>query len=185
MDDVLQPTGSVAPTIRDACRSDVAGIAAVLRANLSDPSLFQRSAADLERSIRDFRVAVLGDQVVGCVCLHYDRADLAELGTVAVHPSQQGRGVGSRLVAESLACADGKGCRRVWLATTKPGYFGRFGFCVVSPWGLPWLVLLSKLPRVFRQRPARWSAVLGGRLVYMQRMGDRVEPAAAPDRGEK
>jgi N-acetylglutamate synthase-like GNAT family acetyltransferase len=162
--------------------SDVAGIAAVLRANWSDPSLVQRPAADLKRSIRDFLVAVLGDEVVGCACLQRDRADSAELGTVAVHPSQQGRGVGSRLVAGALARADMAGCRRVWLATTKPGYFGRFGFNGVLPWDLPWLVILSRLPRVFRQPPARWPAVLRGRLVYIQRMGERAEPGAAPDR---
>jgi amino-acid N-acetyltransferase len=183
MDDVLQTAGPVSAAIRKACRSDVAGIAAVVRANLSDPSLFQRSEADLGRSINDFLVAVLGDEVVGCASLHSDRADLAELGTVAVHPSQQGRGVGSRLVAESLAHTDVAGCRRVWLATTKPGYFGRFGFNSVSPWGLPWLVLLSKLPRVFRQPLARWRVVLRGRLAYMQRLGAHSDRVAAPDPG--
>jgi amino-acid N-acetyltransferase len=154
----------------------VAGIAALLQANVADPSLFRRSVANLKRSINGFRVAVLDGKIVGCACLQFDLPDLAELATVAVDPSLQGQGIGHRLIAESLAFADEAGCRRLWLATLKPDYFVRFGFKPMSQWRLPLLVLLARLPKVFHQPLARWPTALLGRIVCMQ----RARPFTAP-----
>ena len=89
---LLTTCSGVLPAIRKACRSDVAEITAIVRANLSDLTSEIAPRPTFARSIRDSWLAVLGDQVVGLASLHDDRADLAELGTVAVHPSQQGRG---------------------------------------------------------------------------------------------
>jgi hypothetical protein len=61
---------------------------------------------------------------------------------------------------------------RVWLGTTKPQFFARFGFAPFSRWDLPLVVLLGKLPGVFRQPVARWPGALFGQFAYLRR--DRV-----------
>lgn len=155
--------------LRTASDVDVPAIIGTLRANLADRSLFQRTAADVRRRIDEFMVAVSSDEVVGCSCLHLCRCDLAELSTVVIRPELQGRGIGGMLVAASLAHANRIGCARVWLGTLKPRYFARYGFEVISRWDLPLPVLLQKVPGIFHQPPARWSAALLGKLVYMQR----------------
>lgn len=156
--------------IRAAVETDVPAIVSVLRANRSDRSLFQRSMGDIRRHVGEFLVGVtVTGEVVGCACLHLTRNGLGDISTVAVHPRYQGRGIGRRLVEESLIQAERRSFARLWLGTAKPGYFREFGFEPMSRWNLPILVLVEKLPPVFRQRITRWPAVLLGKLTYMQR----------------
>jgi putative acetyltransferase len=57
------------------------------------------------------------------------------LAPVAVLPSCQRQGVGSRLVRDGLEACRGLGCGFV-VVLGEPGYYGRFGFGRASRWGL-------------------------------------------------
>lgn len=159
-------------TTRAATEGDVGDIVAALRANRADPSLFQRSPANVRRWISDFLVARDGaGRVLGCAALHRHGADLAEVLSVAVLPAAQGQGIGGLLAEAVLARAGRAGFGRVWLATLKPGYFARFGFRPISRWALPSTVLLVKAIQVFRQAPRHWVPALVGRQTFMLRAG--------------
>src|SRR2546426_538557 len=84
-------------------------------------------------------VAVERDKVVGHVAFSpvsvAGATDGVGLGPVAVLPSHQGHGIGSRLIREGLAACQQSGFGFV-VVLGEPGYYGRFGFAPASRWGL-------------------------------------------------
>ena len=89
------------------------------------------------------------------------------LGPVAVHPTQQGEGLGALLIRESLAAAARTGWRRVMLVGDAP-FYRRFGF--------------AKLDGVEMPPPTNPDRVLGLELVPGAWAGvtGHVERAAPP-----
>lgn len=90
-------------------------------------------------------VATENEAVIGHVCFtQFDGADTqgrgALLGPLAVHPTKQGSGLGSRLVEEGFARLENNGIQQV-LVLGDPAYYGRFGFRteqqVLPPYELP------------------------------------------------
>jgi N-acetylglutamate synthase-like GNAT family acetyltransferase len=159
--------------IRPAGEGDVAGIVAVLAANLDEPSLFQRSERDVARHVSDFIVAEgERDHILACAALHRHTPTLGEVLSVAVLPEVQGLGIGSRLLEECARRAREAGIRELWLATTKPAYFTRFGyqagsrarFLLASS-----AILVMKLEQLYEQPLGRWLPALLGRHTFMVR----------------
>lgn len=163
-------------TIEPANNPDLSAIASVLLANRGDPSLFLRRENDIERNLADFFVARDEQgQVVGCAALHAYRPAVAEILSVAVRPEHQGKGVGKHLVQACIRHSSRRRIATLWLATSKPGYFARFGFSSISRWKLPARVLLTKFGQVFEQPRQRWLPALFGRFVFMAMEESRIE----------
>jgi N-acetylglutamate synthase-like GNAT family acetyltransferase len=159
--------------IRPAFDHDAGGIAAALAANHRDVSLFQRSPDDVRQNLGDFIVAE-GEHaaVLGCAALHRHTGTLGEILSVAVLPDLHGIGIGGRLVEECTRRAREIGLKRLWLATTKPEYFERFGYRVeprsaillASPG-----IVATKLRQLYEQPMVRWLPTLFGRHTFMAR----------------
>jgi amino-acid N-acetyltransferase len=155
--------------IRPAREGDVAGIVAVLATNADEPSLFQRSENDVARHVGDFIVAEgERDRIVACAALHRHTATLGEVLSVAVVPELQGLGIGTRLLDECTRRAREAALCELWLATTKPDYFTRFGYQVGSRARFL-LVLVTKLGQLYEQPLGRWLPALLGRHTFMLR----------------
>ena len=155
--------------VRPARDGDVPLIVELLRANASEPSLFQQPPAQVCRTLADFLIAVDDDgAAIGCAALHRHSPDSAEILAVAVAPSLQARGTGAALMRACLARAAEGGVQLLWLATAKPAYFARFGFHAFSRWRLGPRVLLYKLLLVLQQPIARWLPALFGRHTFMR-----------------
>jgi amino-acid N-acetyltransferase len=160
--------------VRAACTADVVGIVATLTANASDPALFLRGAADIGRHIEDFFVAEDADlRLVGCGAVHRYTPQCAEILSVAVPPSAQGRGVGTLLMGEAMRRGLSRPTRQLWLATAKPRYFAQFGFVRISRYALPLAVLFAKLRQVVQQPPNRCLPALFGRFTFMEYRPER------------
>jgi amino-acid N-acetyltransferase len=155
-------------TIRDAADTDVDRIHATLSANAGDTSLFQQSARRVRRDLGDFVVAVDGERILGCAALHWHRGSNAEILAVAVAPDAHGRGVGGELMRACIDRALSRGATFLWLATQKPGYFGKFGFVTMSKWRLPWIAIGRKLRLILEQPARRWLPALFGRHTFMR-----------------
>lgn len=105
-----------------------------------------RRDGDVEISL----VAVEGEAVVGQVLLSKMTAPVRALGLapVSVLPSHQGKGVGVRLIQESLTLAKNKGWEAVFLLG-DPAYYSRFGFrtdiaeAFTSPYAGPYFMALE------------------------------------------
>lgn len=90
--------------------------------------MLHRPIGEIYEAIRDFKVARLDGQVVGCGSLHIMGPDLAEVRSLAVAESMQGRGVGAAIVAACIEDARLFGLERVFALTYRPAFFEKQGF---------------------------------------------------------
>lgn len=124
-------------TVRKARMSDVEPIAALVNEYSRRQIMLPRSRADLYESLRDFLVAEHNGAIIGCGALAIQWDDLAEIKSLVVADSCQGRGIGRRLVKACLAEARRLGIGRVFALTMTPAFFEGFGFGRVPRESLP------------------------------------------------
>jgi len=96
-----------------------------------------RPLGEIYETLRDFIVARRGYLVLGCVALHVNWADLAELKAVAVREDSQHQGIGGRLCRAALRDARRLGVAVVYALSYRPTFFERFGFRRVDSARLP------------------------------------------------
>ena len=118
--------------VRRARTSDVPGIRALVDTFTGDRRLLAKAMVNLYEDVQEFFVAVDGAEVVGCGALHVLWEDLAEVRTLAVLPSAQGRGVGSALLHRLVDNARDLGVHRLFCLTFETEFFGRHGFVPVE-----------------------------------------------------
>ncbi len=99
--------------------------------------MLHRSVGEIYEAIRDFKVARLEGEVVGCGSLHIMGQDLAEVRSLAVAENKQLKGVGAQIVAACLDEARELGLDRVFALTYKPGFFERQGFRLANVMEFP------------------------------------------------
>ncbi len=124
-------------TVRNARMTDVEPIYALVTEYSHRQVMLPRSRADLYESLRDFLVAEQKGKAVGCAALAIQWDNLAEIKSLAVVDSCQGRGIGRRLVRACLAEARRLGIDRVFALTMTPAFFERLGFERVPRESLP------------------------------------------------
>ncbi len=99
--------------------------------------MLPRALSEMYENVRDFFVVRDGDAVIGCVALHVNWADLAEVKSLAVDGSRQGEGVGSMLVNACVKEARQLGLETVFCLTYKPEFFEKNAFRQVDKGQLP------------------------------------------------
>ena len=117
--------------VRRARISDVRAIKALVD-HYAGQVLLAKQLVTLYEDVQEFWVARRGDEVVGCGALHVLWEDLAEIRTLAVHPSARGTGVGHALVDRLVDQARELGLQRVFVLTFEERFFGRHGFVVID-----------------------------------------------------
>lgn len=156
-------------TVQNARDHDMDDIMVVLVSNASEPALYKRSAQDICRSLPDFLVAKnSSDQILGCAAVHQNTEEWVELLSVAVKPESQRHGIGQMLVKHAILKAATLKSKYLWLTTTRPRYFVRFGFQTTTMSKLPLLLWPSMIHRVFHQPVKRWSLVSSGSFTFMR-----------------
>lgn len=100
--------------------------------------MLPRALSEIYENLRDFFV-IRDDQgeVIGCVALHINWSDLAEIKSLAVSEEMQDQGLGSMLVGACLKEARELGIPTVFCLTYKPAFFEKHGFCRVDKMELP------------------------------------------------
>ncbi len=117
--------------VRRARISDVRAIKALVD-HYAGQVLLAKQLVTLYEDVQEFWVARRGGEVVGCAALHVLWEDLAEIRTLAVHPSARGTGVGHALVGRLVDQARELGLQRVFVLTFEERFFGRHGFVVID-----------------------------------------------------
>jgi amino-acid N-acetyltransferase len=100
--------------------------------------MLPRALSEMYENLRDF--FVIRDrtkQVIGCVALHINWADLAEIKSLAVSEDKQAKGLGSILIEACLNEAKELGIPTVFCLTYKPAFFERYNFRQVDKMELP------------------------------------------------
>jgi amino-acid N-acetyltransferase len=103
-------------------------------------SVLPRELPELYENVRDFYVYADDHGVGGCVALHIDMVDLAEVRSLVVREDLRGQGVGKKLLEAVVAEARTLDIARVYALTRQPGFFENSGFWVVDKSELPYKV---------------------------------------------
>src|SRR3954468_7930078 len=112
---------------RKAILPDATAIYELVTQYTEDGTLLPRSLQEICENVRDFIVVEERGKVIACAALHIYGLSLAEVRSVAVDKSAQGRSVGSKLVAGLIDEAGRHEIGRVFLFTRVPDFFGKLG----------------------------------------------------------
>ncbi len=127
-------------TVRKPKLSEVVAMKALLDEAALQGSVLPRELPELYENVRDFYVYVDENGLGGCVALHIDMIDLAEVRSLVVRESLRGQGVGAKLVKAVVEEARQLEIGRVYALTRVTHFFDRLGFLVVDKQELPYKV---------------------------------------------
>ena len=99
--------------------------------------MLHRPIGEIYEAIRDFKVARFDGEIVGTGSLHIMGSDLAEVRSLAVSESAQGKRVGAGIVSACLDDARAFGLDRVFALTYKPVFFEKLGFRLANVMEFP------------------------------------------------
>ncbi len=117
---------------RKALLPDAAHIHALICAYSGDGTLLPRTLAEICENVRDFVVLEDKGEIIGCGALHLYGTHLAEIRSITVHPGQQGKGGGGRLVKALFTEAGKHRVTSICLFTRAPEFFAKLGFSVTQ-----------------------------------------------------
>lgn len=125
--------------IRKAVIHDVKAIHRLISEQAQFGHILARPLSELYSHVRDFSVSVDDHtgEIIGCGSLHIVWEDLAEIRSLAVTGSLQGRRIGGNLVEALLGESAGLGIERVFVLTYRVSFFERHGFTVMEKSQLP------------------------------------------------
>lgn len=123
--------------LRKAVMADIPQAHRLINNYAQQGLMLRRPLMMLYEHVRDFAVAVAGDQVLGVGALHILWHDLAEVRSLAVDPATRGQGVGRRIVEYLVQEAGALGLKRVFALTYQQDFFAKCGFQVVRKETLP------------------------------------------------
>ncbi len=123
--------------IRRARITDVKDIQTLVNSFAAKNEMLPRALSTIYENLRDFYVAVDNESVIGCCALHVTWGDLAEVKSLAVEQSAQGKGCGRLLVETCLQDARELGVPKVFALTYVPAFFEKLGFSIVDKATLP------------------------------------------------
>jgi amino-acid N-acetyltransferase len=122
---------------RKAILPDAQRIHALITAYAGDGTLLPRTLAEICENVRDFVVLEDAGAIIGCGALHLYGPHLAEIRSITVSPTQQGKGGGGHLVKALLAEAKKHRVSCTCLFTRAPEFFARLGFSTAQREDLP------------------------------------------------
>ena len=141
---------------RPAKISDVDAMSTLINEFASARIMLARGPLYLYQSIQDYKVITTEmegkDIVVASGGLHVLWEDLAEVRSVAVHPSLQNKGLGGIIVKSLLENAKRIGVNNVFVFTLAPDFFTKLGFTEISRDTIPPVVWAecSKCPKFYK-----------------------------------
>ncbi|MCD6288640.1 MAG: GNAT family N-acetyltransferase, partial [Candidatus Hydrogenedentes bacterium] len=121
-------TKTVGGQMRRARMDDVVAMQRIINEAADRGEMLPRSLAELYETLRDFVVWERDGEVVACCAMRVTWVDLAEIKSLSVVRSVQGKGIGSAMVQRCLDDARDLGVRRVFALTYQPGFFEKQGF---------------------------------------------------------
>lgn len=128
-----RPHLSATHVVRPAHAGDVAAIHAIVRRYAARGALLPRTRLDIQAAVHDYVVvADAHHRVVGCAALSMYTPDLAEVTSVAVARSAQGKGLGTMAVRGVEAMARDRGVLELFAMTTAEGFFASLGYGLSS-----------------------------------------------------
>jgi amino-acid N-acetyltransferase len=131
--------GHRAPSVgvRPGQPADAGAIHALIARYRASGQLLPRTADELASHAGRFVVAASGEDIVGCADLAPLSDSVAEVRSLVVDASFQGRGLGRQLLTELVRRAATAGFMQLCAFTHSPAYFLKLGFSIVPHQWLP------------------------------------------------
>ncbi len=130
-------------TLRPAWPEDVPQILSMVNRFAEQNIMLPRTEENVRQTLRDWLVAAHEGEappgepvVVGCGALVPLNDTLAEIRSLAVHESQQGKGLGGALVNALVQMAHEREFLQVCALTLRENFFVRLGFELVDRWAI-------------------------------------------------
>lgn len=126
-------------TFRSAQPDDVPQIVSLVNRFASQNVMLPRTEESVRQTLADWIVAVDDTQestthLIGCGALVSLTDKLAEVRSLAIHESQQGKGLGGEIVLRLVENAREQDYEQVCALTLRENFFTRLGFKVVDRW---------------------------------------------------
>ena len=118
--------------VRPARTSDIKKIRSIVDSYATQRRLLSKETVTLYEGVQEFTVAEVNGEVVGCGALHVLWEDLAEVRTVAVIESMQGKGIGHAILESILNKAKEIGVKKVFCLTFETKFFDSHGFSEIQ-----------------------------------------------------
>ena len=119
--------------VRAAVDGDLAALEAFIAPFVEGGKLLPRTFDELTELLPSFFIAEVEGEIVGCAALEVYSRKLAEIRSLAVSPTMQGRGVGKLLVEACVELAREKNVLEVMAITSSDGFFISCGFDFTLP----------------------------------------------------
>ena len=120
-------------TYRAASTEDVDSLAAFIEPFVAEGRLLPRTTRELHELLPNGFLAELAGQIVGFAALEIYSSKLAEIRSLAVTLSLQGKGVGRELVARCVQRAEEESVLEVMAITSTDEFFRNCGFDFTLP----------------------------------------------------
>ncbi|MFT5424285.1 MAG: N-acetylglutamate synthase-like GNAT family acetyltransferase [Phycisphaerales bacterium] len=146
--------------IRSASAADLDGLTDLIHRAATANAILPRSREQISEYLETFVVAEHDGVVSACAALAAVDPSHAEIRSVAVDPIVQKLGVGLRLVRFLVDVAEQVEISRLFLVTTKPGFFARAGFVAEDLEGSAASYLQSMLHRNGRSLEGKFIMTL-------------------------
>ena len=114
--------------IRKAKIMDVPGIFQLILEATRRGKILKRSKADIRNAVHHFWVAEENGKLIACCAIETYNKKLAEIRSLVVRPSQEKRGLASKLIEHCLLEAKEKKIYEVLVITNRENIFRRLGF---------------------------------------------------------
>lgn len=125
------PTDPV--TVRRAVESDVPGIHKLLAVYAEKQIVLPRSEEDISFYLKNFTVALLDGELVGCVAVRDFGNHLLEVRSLVVSPDHQKHGIGRKMVEECIRHLHRTRPEfRLFALTYQQKFFEKLGFHTVD-----------------------------------------------------
>ncbi len=123
--------------LRKATVSDAKTIHRIINKYAENREMLPRALNIIYETIRDFYIYEENGSFIGCVALHIDWEDLAEVRSLAISKEYTGKGIGTKLVQKCIEEAQELGVKKLFALTYKPEFFKKLGFKEIEKSTLP------------------------------------------------
>jgi amino-acid N-acetyltransferase len=126
-------------TFRSAQTDDVSQIVSLVNRFAAQNIMLPRTEDSVRQTLPDWIIAIdntraNASNVVGCGALVPLTNKLAEVRSLAIHESQQGKGLGGEIVLKLVESAKEQEYEQVCALTLRENFFIRLGFKIVDRW---------------------------------------------------
>ncbi len=118
--------------IRGAKLTDARSIEKLINSYAEKGLMLFRKRESIIEGIRNYIVAEVKDEVVGCASLSFFSEELAEIRSLAVREDLRGRSIGKQLVLGAEKILKEEGIKRVFVLTYQVEFFKKLGYDVVE-----------------------------------------------------